>query len=75
MERGGTTMMDNGRYYIEKLTEFDDHDFVSFIHNGKTGLSGFIAIHRGSATRPSFGATRLWQYASEGDALSDALRL
>lgn len=65
----------NGRYQIEQLPEFDNHDTVNFIHNGKTGLSGFVAIHRGNVTRPSFGATRLWQYESESDALNDALRL
>lgn len=67
--------MANGRYQIEKLAEFDNHDFVSFIHNGATGLNGFIAIHRGSPSRPSFGATRLWHYESENEAMNDALRL
>ncbi len=70
-----TIIVANGRYQIEKLTEFDNHDFVSFIHNGRTDLNGFIAIHRGSATRLSFGATRFWHYATEDEALCDALRL
>ncbi len=60
---------------IEQLPEFDDHKMVSFISDSSTGLRGFIAVHRGDLRRPSFGATRFWKYASEGEALRDALRL
>lgn len=60
---------------IEKLQEFDDHQSVTFINDTKSGLRGFIAVHRGSAGRPSFGATRFWKYPSENAALRDALGL
>jgi leucine dehydrogenase len=60
---------------IEDLPEFDNHKLVSFIHDPKTGLKGFIAIHRGGLNNPALGATRLWEYESETDALRDALRL
>lgn len=60
---------------IEKLPEFDGHQSVAFIHDAKSGLRGFIAIHRGSCDRPSFGATRFWKYPSETAALRDALGL
>lgn len=60
---------------IEELAEFDNHHSVSFIFDKKTGLRGFIAIHRGSNGDPSLGATRLWAYNSSEEALKDALRL
>ena len=37
-------------------------------------LRGFIAIHS-TALGPAFGGCRVWKYASDGDALTDALRL
>ncbi len=60
---------------IEKLPEFDNHKIVTFISDSKSGLRGFIAVHRGGDKRPSFGATRLWRYATEIAALRDALGL
>ena len=57
------------------LSEFDSHKFVGFIHDSNTGLNGYIAIHRGDSNRPSFGATRMWNYESQKDALKDALKL
>lgn len=60
---------------IEKLPEFDGHQSVIFIHDIKSGLRGFIAVHRSSHERPSFGATRFWKYPSEIAALRDALGL
>lgn len=60
---------------IEKLPEFDRHQSATFIHDARTGLRGFIAVHRGSPTLPSFGATRLWRYPTEVAALRDALGL
>lgn len=63
---------------FKKLTnylEYDNHSVVSFINDEKSGLRGFIVIHRGSKDYPSFGATRCWKYNSDGDALRDALRL
>lgn len=60
---------------IEKLPEFDDHRIIFFISDLRNGLKGFIVIHRGGLTRPAFGATRLWKYNSELEALKDALKL
>jgi leucine dehydrogenase len=57
------------------LSEFDGHRLVSFIFDPKTGLEGFIALHRGSLENPAFGATRIVEYGSRLDALRDALRL
>src|SRR3989338_3855097 len=60
---------------IESLPEFDNHHSVLFLSDSKVGLKGFIAIHRKNPNFPSFGATRMWHYNSETEALQDALRL
>jgi leucine dehydrogenase len=50
------------------------HEQVLFCRDVDSGYSGIIAIH---STRlgPAVGGTRFWSYASEEDALVDALRL
>jgi leucine dehydrogenase len=54
--------------------EFDQHESLHFVHDDKTGLQAIIAIHS-SALGPAAGGCRRWQYASDLDALTDALRL
>lgn len=60
---------------IEKLEEFDQHKLIRAIERPGSGLAGFIVIHRENPKMPSFGATRVWKYDTEVDALKDALRL
>lgn len=60
---------------VKDNSEFDNHKFVTFINDEDSQLQGFVAIHRKNSAVPSFGATRLWSYASEENALKDALRL
>ncbi len=60
---------------ITNLPEFDDHELVIFVSDSHADLRGFIAIHRGGPMIRSLGATRLWHYDSEMDALKDTLRL
>src|SRR5215472_17606537 len=50
------------------------HEQVLFCRDVASGYFGIIAIH---STRlgPAVGGTRFWNYASEEDALVDALRL
>lgn len=60
---------------IENIQGFDKHRLVSFFYDEKTNLKGFIAIHRGGLHYPSFGATRIWPYDTEEEALHDALKL
>src|SRR3989344_2628408 len=60
---------------IELLPEFDNHRLVVFLQDKKNNLRGFIAIHRADLKHPAFGATRLWHYADETEALKDALKL
>lgn len=50
------------------------HEQVVFCHDEKTGLRAIIAIHN-TVLGPALGGTRMWQYASDLEALTDALRL
>ncbi|QQS38911.1 leucine dehydrogenase [Candidatus Woesebacteria bacterium] len=58
-----------------KLSEFDNHQSITCFMDNKTGLKGFVSIHRSNKHHPAFGATRIWNYATELDALKDSLRL
>lgn len=60
---------------IEKLPEFDNHKLVTHFSDKDSGLRGYVAIHRTIEGHPSLGATRLWSYRSETEALCDSLRL
>ena len=53
---------------------FDDHEQVLFVNDSEVGLRGIIAIHN-TARGPALGGCRMWPYASEDEALTDALRL
>lgn len=59
---------------IAEMPEFDNHEFVASIADESVGLKGFIAIHN-THFGPANGGTRYWHYASETEALRDALRL
>lgn len=54
--------------------EFDQHESLHFVQDSATGLRSIIAIHS-TALGPAAGGCRRWQYASDADALTDALRL
>jgi len=54
--------------------EFDQHESLHFVQDPGTGLKAIIAIHS-TALGPAAGGCRRWQYASDDDALTDALRL
>jgi leucine dehydrogenase len=50
------------------------HEQVLFCQENDIGLRAIIAIHD-TSLGPAVGATRLWPFVSEKDALQDALRL
>ncbi|RZJ24282.1 MAG: Glu/Leu/Phe/Val dehydrogenase, partial [Haliea sp.] len=50
------------------------HECVHWVSDHATGLRAIIAIHN-TARGPAFGGCRMRRYASEEEALSDALRL
>jgi leucine dehydrogenase len=54
--------------------DFDDHEQVVFAADAAAGLRAIIALHS-TALGPAFGGCRMWAYASEAEALTDALRL
>lgn len=54
--------------------EFDSHEEVVFCYDQASGLKAIIAVHN-TTMGPSLGGTRMWNYASSDDALTDVLRL
>lgn len=58
---------------FETVTQMG-HEQVLFCHNPEQNLKAIIAIHDASLGS-AMGATRLWPYANEADALRDVLRL
>lgn len=57
----------------EKVTN-SDHEQVLIGRDGASGYHGIIAIHS-TAFGPAVGGTRFWNYVTEEEALTDALRL
>jgi leucine dehydrogenase len=54
--------------------DFDNHEQVTFFADAKTGLKSIIAIHN-TKRGPALGGCRMWNYATEEEAITDALRL
>lgn len=54
--------------------EFDRHEAIHFFDDPMTGLKAIVAVHS-TALGPAAGGCRRWQYVSDGDALTDVLRL
>ncbi|MCB0504642.1 MAG: Glu/Leu/Phe/Val dehydrogenase [Cyclobacteriaceae bacterium] len=50
------------------------HEQVVFCNDEATGLKAIIGIHN-TVLGPALGGTRMWNYASEQEALTDVLRL
>ena len=51
-----------------------EHEQLVMCYDKPTGLKAIIAIHN-TVLGPSLGGTRMWQYASEAEAITDVLRL
>jgi leucine dehydrogenase len=54
--------------------EFDNHEQVVFCHDKPSGLKAIIAVHS-TKLGPAVGGCRLWDYASDEEAVNDVLRL
>ena len=54
--------------------DFDAHEALHFVTDRKSGLRAIIALHS-THLGPAAGGTRMWHYADDADALTDALRL
>ncbi|MEQ9229278.1 MAG: Glu/Leu/Phe/Val dehydrogenase dimerization domain-containing protein, partial [Cyclobacteriaceae bacterium] len=50
------------------------HEQLVFCQDEATGLKALIAIHN-TVLGPAMGGTRFWNYATEEEAVTDALRL
>ncbi|MEZ5046642.1 MAG: Glu/Leu/Phe/Val dehydrogenase dimerization domain-containing protein [Chitinophagaceae bacterium] len=59
---------------VFELLQEMNHEQVVFCHDQKSNLKAIIAIHN-TTLGPALGGTRMWQYASDDDAVIDALRL
>ncbi|KGX90930.1 leucine dehydrogenase [Pontibacillus halophilus JSM 076056 = DSM 19796] len=55
------------------LNEYD-YEQLLFCHDEQSGLKAIIAIHD-TTLGPALGGTRMWTYATEEEAIVDALRL
>lgn len=58
---------------FENLQDYGCEE-IAFFHDKETGLKSIIAIHD-TTLGPAWGGTRLWNYNSEEEALTDVLRL
>jgi leucine dehydrogenase len=54
--------------------DFDNHEQVVFGHDQASGLKAIIAVHD-TTLGPALGGCRMWNYASDEEALRDVLRL
>ena len=59
---------------ITRIQTNTDHEQVLIGRDAASGYHGIIAIHS-TVLGPAVGGTRFWNYASEDEALTDALRL
>jgi leucine dehydrogenase len=59
---------------IFNYMETEDFEQVVFCQDKTSGLKAIIAIHD-TTLGPALGGTRMWTYASESEAIEDALRL
>lgn len=55
-------------------SEFDQHEALHFFNDEASGLRAIIAIHS-TVLGPGAGGCRRWTYATDADAVTDALRL
>lgn len=62
------------KFEIFKYMEQYDYEQLVFFQDEKTGLKGITCIHN-TVCGPALGGTRLWNYASEEEAIEDVLRL
>ncbi|TXB67020.1 Glu/Leu/Phe/Val dehydrogenase [Vicingus serpentipes] len=58
---------------LDDMSKYD-HEQVVFCQDNATGLKAIIAVHN-TVCGPALGGTRMWQYATGADALTDVLRL
>ena len=60
--------------FVFNEINFDNHEQVVFASEAKSGLKAIIAVHN-THLGPAMGGCRMWNYASEAEAVRDVLRL
>ena len=60
--------------FVFNEVNFDNHEQVVFASEAKSGLKAIIAVHN-TNLGPAMGGCRMWNYASEAEAVRDVLRL
>jgi leucine dehydrogenase len=63
----------NFKSIFEQMAEYG-HEQIIFNYDKSTGLKAIVAIHD-TTLGPALGGCRMWDYETEQDALTDALRL
>lgn len=63
-----------GDFQVFEYMQKHQYEQVVFFADASVGLKGITVIHN-TALGPALGGTRIWNYASEEDALVDCLRL
>mgnify|MGYP000229921917 CR=1 FL=1 len=58
---------------IAQMSKYN-HEQLLFCNDNATGLKAIIAVHN-TVLGPALGGTRMWQYATQTEALTDVLRL
>lgn len=59
---------------FEMIAKHGEHEEVVFCYDKNVGLKAIIAIHN-TSLGPALGGTRMWNYKTEEEALTDVLRL
>ncbi|MCB0420099.1 MAG: Glu/Leu/Phe/Val dehydrogenase [Bdellovibrionales bacterium] len=59
---------------FELISKYGEHEQVVYCRDERCGLKAIIAIHN-TTLGPALGGTRMWNYASDEEALIDVLRL
>jgi leucine dehydrogenase len=72
VEYNETTMEQEASIFTE-ISQLG-HEQVVFCHDEATGLRAIIAVHN-TTLGPALGGTRMWNYASDAEAITDVLRL
>lgn len=68
-----STAINHNSSILEQMSA-SGHKKIVFCNDNDTGLKAIIAIHD-TTLGPALGGLRMWHYATEQDALQDALRL
>ncbi|MEO0330812.1 MAG: Glu/Leu/Phe/Val dehydrogenase dimerization domain-containing protein [Bacteroidota bacterium] len=78
-DQSAASRQENGKSERATPSVFDcmqpyEHEQIVHCYDPTTGLKAIVAIHS-TALGPAMGGTRMWNYVSDEEALTDAIRL